>query len=174
MHLLTFANFLLIFNQNYFYSLNLKVDDIESATVIQTPASHTSELSPSSLNNNFVQNFSNPPPSPVYQQPPVHNYQPPPPPQSQPVYQSPSTPYFNVQPPYQQQYVPPPISARPQQQYVPQAVPKPTPVHAPPPPVNNINNQVQRNLNRGLKGSALRKLDHPTIPTCSACNSIIR
>ena len=27
---------------------------------------------------------------------------------------------------------------------------------------------------RRLKGSALRKPDHPTVPTCSACNTVIR
>lgn len=29
-------------------------------------------------------------------------------------------------------------------------------------------------MNRGLKGSAIRKTDHPTIPNCSACGVVIR
>ena len=194
----------------HFSSLNLNVDDIETATV-QKPASHTPEIPPSSFNNkNFVQTFSNHPVTPPINHQPI-NYQPQAPqhhpstqpqqqyqpqaqypaaqPQYQPQAQYPAaqpTPYFNLQQPYQQQYVPPSPTVRPQQQPATQFQPvntqqaapiKPTSVQQPPPPpVNNINSQLQgqRNLNRGLKGSALRKLDHPTVPTCSACNQIIR
>ena len=112
--------------------------------------------------------------------------------------------YYTLQSPYQQQpYIPPyqqqlnvaqTPPARPQQV---QTAPQPKPqyqapvsnnAYVPPPPPPPPSAPIQkpqlpqpvsqpvgpRNLNRGLKGSALRKLDHPTVPTCPACSQVIR